>query len=546
MDKSSHVVEIDRKILAELIARVEEAIEHDLALSVDDLKMLLLAISTLCTLQEKIENNDVTLHKLRKLLGMVQQSERRHGSQENPDKKTKPKNNRTNKKRKSTPQAPTVVYHKITDYQRGQLCPACQVGKLYKFEPSKLLRVTGHARFEAQQHIVEQLRCNACQQTYKAPLPASVLEDGDATQMYGHSARTLMAIDKFFSGLPYYHQGNLADIFGHAISASTIFDQCEQVANAVMPVFYEFKKQAATAYQFLLDDTHNRILEQAPELRDKPNGKGQVLRTGVYSSGLIAQLNDGHEIVLFETSLGHAGEHLDSILKFRPPGLPPPLTMSDALSSNLVTVLAIKAAHCNAHARRQFYDIESLYPDEVDWVLEMYAKIWEADAQAKEKNLNPEQRLAYHQQHSLPVMQSIRDWGEAKLAADDFEEHSALGRAIKYFLRHYDQLILFCIEPGALIDNNRMEEKLKIVIRGRKTAHFYKTVNGAGVANVLISLIATAYGAGENVYDFLMVLQKYKQHLKSNPVAWLPWNYKKTIEAIELAAKNAGAERAEV
>ncbi len=137
-----------------------------------------------------------------------------------------------------------VVYHKITDYQRGQCCPGCEVGKLYKHEPSKLLRVTGHSRFEAEQHIVEQLRCNACQQIYKAPLPESVLEDGDGTQMYGHSARTLMAIDKFFSGVPYYHQGNLAHIFGHVISASTLFDQCEQVANAVMPVFDEFRSFA--------------------------------------------------------------------------------------------------------------------------------------------------------------------------------------------------------------------------------------------------------------------------------------------------------------
>lgn len=173
----------------------------------------------------------------------------------------------------------------------------------------------------------------------------------------------------------------------------------------------------------------------------------------------------------------------------------------------------------------------------MNWALETYGKIWEADAQAKEKNLNPEQRLTYHQQHSLPAMRAIRDWGEAKLAADDFEEHSALGKAIKYFLRHYDQLILFCVEPGALIDNNRMEEKLKIVIRGRKTAHFYKTVNGAGVANVLISLIATTYGAGENVYDFLLALQKHKQHVNSNPANWFPWNYKKALEAIELATK---------
>jgi len=543
MAHSPHIVEIDRKTLDELIVRVEEAIEHQLALNVDDLKLLLAAISTLCTLQEKIEADDVTLHKLRKLLGMVQQSERRSGSSEtsenNKNGKKNHKNNSGNKKKKNkqASKPPRLVHHAMTEHQRGEVCSACKKGKLYKFEPGILLRVTGHARFEAEKHVVEQLRCNACLKVYQASLPASVLEDGDANQMYGYSARTLMAIDKFFSGLPYHHQANLADIFGHSVHASTIFDQCEQAANDVMPVFYELKRQAAMAYQFLLDDTRNRILEQKPELRDKPNGKGKAIRTGVYSSGLIAQLSDGHEVVLFETSLGHAGEHLKSILQLRPPGLSPPLTMSDALSSNSVTTLPVRPAFCNAHARRNFFDIKSRHPKEIDHLLETYAGIWKAEDAVKEANLNPDQRLAFHKKHSLPAMEAIRKWSVDTAEKEDFEEYSALGKAIQYFLKHYDRLLLFCMEPNALIDNNRMEEKLKIVIRGRKTAHFYKTVNGAGVSNVLTSLIATAYGADENVYDYLLALQQNKRDVKENPKAWLPWNYRKTLGDIEVSSK---------
>ena len=101
---------------------------------------------------------------------------------------------------------------------------------MYKHEPGQLLRITGHAPYEAVRHVSEQLRCNCCQQVYKAPLPTEVLADGTANQQYGYSARALMAIHKFYSGIPYYHQGNLADTFGYAISASTIFDQCEAVA----------------------------------------------------------------------------------------------------------------------------------------------------------------------------------------------------------------------------------------------------------------------------------------------------------------------------
>ena len=248
---------------------------------------------------------------------------------------------------------------------------------------------------------------------------------------------------------------------------------------------------------------------------------------------------------MFETSLGHAGEHLGDILKLRPPELPPPLTMSDALSSNGVTRLPVRPAFCNAHSRRNFFDIKSRHPEEIDWLLETYACIWKAEDAVKKDNLNPQQRLAYHQQHSLPAMQTIREWAVNALEKEDFEEYSALGKAIQYFLKHYDRLILFCVEPGALIDNNRMEEKLKLVIRGRKTAHFYKTVNGAGVSNVLTSLIATAYGADENVYDYLIALQRHQQRIKENPRAWLPWNYKKTLENIEVSSKNSVSDMTE-
>ncbi len=77
-------------------------------------------------------------------------------------------------------------------------------------------------------------------------------------------------------------------------------------------------------------------------------------------------------------------------------------------------------------------------------------------------------------------------------------------------------------------------EKLKIVIRGRKTAHFYKTVNGAGVANVIISLIATAAQADVNSYDYLVALQQNRDKVKENSKNWLPWNYEKTLSEINI------------
>ena len=521
--------EIDYAELSALMTRIEQAIAHDLSLSVEDMKLLLNAITTLCTLQAKIEQDDITLHKLRKLLGMIKQSEKRKTSTSRRNKGQKKQSVKPKNANKKNNEPPTVAHHKMAGHHKGELCEACARGKLYKFEPATLLRITGHARYEATRHVVEQLRCNACQKVYKAPLPESVLEDGDADQEYGYSARSMMVLDKFYTGVPYYHQSNLAMLFGHTIAASTIFDQCEYVANDVMPIFYELKRQAANAFRFLIDDTRHRILEQAPELRDKPNGKGQQLRTGVYCSGMIATLSTGHEIVLFETSLGHAGEHLASVLEKRNKDLAKPLVMSDALSSNSIIKIEFIACYCNAHARRQFYDLEHAYPKDIDWVLDTYGKVWENEAHVRENKLDDKTRLCYHKEHSLPSMQSLKEWAIEQTKRKSFEEHSAYGKAIKYFLNHYDKLVQFCLVEGAPIDNNKMEEKLKIPIRGRKSSHFYKTVNGAGVANVLISLIATTMQAKENVYEYLLALQKNREKLKDNPSAWLPWHYRETL-----------------
>lgn len=309
------IEEISHTQLMSLIERVEYALLHDLSVSNEDLRLLLLAITTLCSLQERLEDQDITLNKLRKLLGIVQQSEKRP-KKSGGNKPPKPPKPRKEKKKKPVP---PVVYHPLDNYHSGMVCPDCTRGKLYKYEPASLLRITGNPPYTSTQHISEQLRCNACQCIKTAPLPAAVLADGAPNQRYGYSARALMVIHKFFSGMPYYHQGNLSDILGFSITASTIFEQCEKVSDAIIPIYYALKREASNVMRFLLDDTHNRILGQMPEYRENRNGKGSRLRTGIYSSGIIALSPEEHEIVLFETSLGHAGEFLDSLLENRTP-----------------------------------------------------------------------------------------------------------------------------------------------------------------------------------------------------------------------------------
>jgi hypothetical protein len=539
--------ELNERELDALIERVNQAIEHELALSTDDMRLLLNALVMLTQLQERLAAHDITLHKLRKLAGIVQGSEKLKDLV--PPAASESKTKKKRRSPKKPPPAPPVVHerchHTIEDLKPGQPCPLCEKGKLYKYEPAISVRISGQSPLKRTEHISERLRCNTCLAYFTAPLPEEVQQDGGEGQLYGYSSRALMSLHKCFAGVPFYRQQSLQQLFGMPVSASTAFDQCEYVANDVQPVVKYLIAQAADATCYQLDDTTNRILDQSTTLKpDRQTGKPKA-RSGIYTSGVIATLARGQACVLFQTNIGHAGEWIDEIVAARAPDAPIPIVMSDALSSNQPTRLAeYYKALCNAHARREFVEVLPAFPDKVPWVLERYAWIWEYDAHCKEHHYSEAQRLDYHRQHSLPVMEQLRDWGQRQLDTDETEANSGLGKAIGYFLRHFDALTAFCRWPGAPIDNNEMEATLKLIIRSRKNSLFFKTLAGAAVSDVLTSLIATCEKAAINTFEYLIVLQRHAKAIKRQPQLWLPWNYAQTLAALEPAQRSENCDEA--
>ena len=110
-------------------------------------------------------------------------------------------------------------------------------------------------------------------------------------------------------------------------------------------------------------------------------------------------------------------------------------------------------------------------------------------------------------------MKTLHEWMEAQLAEHKTEPNSGLGKAIPYLLRHWAKLTLFLREPGAPIDNNIVESSLKKAILNRKNALFYRTLNGAGVGDLFMSLIHTCELNGANPFDYLTELLRHAEEL---------------------------------
>ena len=63
----------------------------------------------------------------------------------------------------------------------------------------------------------------------------------------------------------------------------------------------------------------------------------------------------------------------------------------------------------------------------------------------------------------------------------------------------------------------------------RKNALFYRTLNGAQVGDLFMSLIHTCELCGANSFDYLTELQRHARELAANPAEWMPWNYRETL-----------------
>ena len=100
-----------------------------------------------------------------------------------------------------------------------------------------------------------------------------------------------------------------------------------------------------------------------------------------------------------------------------------------------------------------------------------------------------------------------------------------LGQAISYMKNHWSELTLFLREPGAPLDNNICERTLKLAILHRKNALFYKTLNGAAVGDLFMSIIHTCRLYEANAFDYLTELQRNEDQAAADPKSWMPWNY---------------------
>lgn len=410
----------------------------------------------------------------------------------------------------------------------GGPCPRCTGGIVYAQRvPATLVRLVGQAPVGGTVYELERLRCHLCGKVFTAAAPPGVGEE-----KYDATAISMMALLRYGQGMAWNRSANLQQALGIPLPAST---QCEVLQNALdqfLPIHQHLIREAAQGDVLHNDDTGMRVLELSGEKsRSQSLRDDEPDRRGIFTSGIVS-VAQGHSIALFFTGPRHAGENLKELLTRRAEHLPPPIQMCDALSRNMPAELQVLLANCLSHGRRRFVELAEVFPQQVAVVLEALKHVYQTDAEAKQQQLSPTERLRWHQEHSGPVMDQLHRWLTQQFEEKQVEPNSSLGDAIRYLLKHWSPLTLFLRQPGAPLDNNLCERALKKAILHRKNSLFYKTRRGAFMGDLYMSLIHTCFLCGADPFDYLTQLQQHHEPAAEAPERWMPWNYRSQVASL--------------
>ena len=436
-----------------------------------------------------LDEKTATLARIRRLVGgePSEKTAKLLGAAQTTEAAKSPKARAKGHGRKAAGDYPGAQRVKVShpEHKAGQLCPKCLRGKLYPLtHPAPIIRIVAQPLLRATLFELERLRCALCGALFTAPPPPEA-----GAGKYDPSVGVMLALMRYGAGLPMYRTAKWQSYFGVPLAPTTQWELIVAASQTPALIYDRLVGLAAQGQVLHNDDTFMRVQSLRREIttaaREDPDPDQ---RTGIFTTGLVAQVGE-RRIALFFTGQHHAGENLAQVLQQRAPELAPPLQMCDALSRNEPKAFTTVLANCLLHGRRRFVEIRDNFPQECRKVLESLREVYRFDALAREQQLSDAQRLAFHQEHSRPLMDELKTWMQEQLDQKRVEPNSGLGQALNYMLNHWEALTRFLSIPGAPLDNNVVERTLKMAILHRKNSLSYKTLNGARTGDVHMSLI---------------------------------------------------------
>lgn len=380
------------------------------------------------------------------------------------------------------PALPIVEQVHIAD-EADKVCSACG-GELREwtgqFEESEEIDII-ERRFVLKKHKRQKYRCQCGQCIETAPGPVKLFEGA----RYAANFAIAVAVEKYVDHMPLERQVRTMAREGLEIDSQTLWDQLNALAHVLEPAHARLHAHVLAQAVIGADETFWRLMG-AKGKRDGGDGKRWQTWAVVAPNAVSYRILDSRSADAAKEVLG---EYAGTIL-------------CDGYSAYEALQRKggrFRLAHCWAHVRRKFVDIEEQFPDRCKEILDLISELYAIESSAK--SMEPRERHRLRQEQSRPVVQRIHDWA---LRTETLPQ-SSLGKAIAYMGGIWDGLRVFLDDPNVNIDNNGTERALRGIVVGRKNHYGSRSRRGTEVAALFYSLIESAKLAGIGPHTYLKI-----------------------------------------
>ena len=336
-------------------------------------------------------------------------------------------------------------------------------------------------------------------------LPSLPIPRGNA----GAGLLAHLIISKFVDHLPFYRQVQMFKRQGVTLAESTVNDWFRSGCDLLEPLYECLKKKILQGDYLMADETPISVLTE-----DKPGATHKGYHWVYYSPV--------ERLVLFDYRKGRGREGPEELLKNYRGTL-----QADGYSAyeSFEKKPGITLLACMAHARRKFDEALKNDKARAEHVLGLMQQLYKIERQAREEQLDYNQRKALRQENAAPVLQELHAWLKENVIQT--LPKSAIGIAIAYTLHLWPRLVRYLDDGRYEIDNNWIENSIRPVALGRKNYLFAGSHDGAQRAAIMYSFLGTCKINNIEPFEWLSsVLKRIPDHSIQRLEELLPGNLK--------------------
>ena len=351
------------------------------------------------------------------------------------------------------------------------------------------------ARFVIKRYVRPRYACKHCEGSGDeekpavriAAMPPAVIPKGIATP----ALLAFIIVAKFVDAIPLFRQVKSFARMGVDLARQRLADWVLAVGEAFAAVIEQLVRHLRAGPILLVDETTVQVLGE----EDRPDTSrsymwaafgGEPEKPAVYY-----RYAEGRSTAEAEAIVGDFSGYLQA----------DGYEVYERLARNWSHLTLVA---CWAHARRKFFDAKesSKKAGAADEAIAMIARLYRIERELAEMPRD-EHFLRVRGEQVAPVFAQLKAWLDKK--ALHVPPQTALGKAVGYALGQWDKLVRYIESPYLTPDTNRVENKIRPFVIGRKNWLFSGSPRGAKSSAALYSLIETAKANGVDPYRYLRV-----------------------------------------